>query len=355
MMMIPDLARCLATTTMFSPLPRARLIELLESSPRRQAHAGEWVDDSPAGLGHHLVLLAGAVEACRSWIGADGDACSASRVAAVDASGPGFAIVSAVGPQLRVRALGDVDYLAIDSDAFDDLLGWGHLGAFVLPEPHLKVFHRLPLDCVAQAINRLVERPVAAGETIVTQGEPGDAYYVILAGEAEVWEAGAGGAGGAGGAPAHCVNRLVDGDSFGEEALLADGLRTASVRMTTPGRLLVLGKADFDALLRPPLVEQIDAAQARQRLARGSARLLDCRHPDEFAESRIPGAQLVPLDRLRHEGVFSIEADSTWIVCCRNGQRSRAAVFLLRERGISALVLTGGLAGWPYELSLGAA
>lgn len=344
-MMIPELARRLATTTMFSPLPRARLIRLLECSPRRQASAGEWVDDSPAGLRHHLVLLAGAVEVRRGWVGADGAPCSTTRQVQVDAAGPGFAIVSAVGPQLRVCALGDIDYLSIDSDELDDLLGWGYLGAFVLPEPHLKVFHRLPLDCVAKAIQRLVERKVAAGEVIVSEGEPGDAYYVILAGEAEVWEAGTDGA------PPRLVNRLVDGDSFGEEALLADGQRSATVTMTTPGRLLVLGKADFDTLMRPPLVEQIDAAKARQWLDHGAARLLDCRHPDEFAACSIPGAQLLPLDRLRHESVYSIEADRTWIVCCRNGQRSRAAVFLLRERGIRALVLSGGLAGWPYELS----
>ncbi len=335
-MMIPELARRLAATTMFSPLPMARLLALLGNSPRRQAQAGDWVEDSAAGLQRHLILLAGAVEARRSWVAPDGQACSSTRVVQVDTGGPGFAIVSAVGPQLQVRALGQVDYLSIDSDALDDLLGWGHLGAFVLPEPHLKVFHRLPLDCVAQAIQRLTERTVAAGDVIVRQGAPGDAYYVILAGEAEVWEHGVDGA------PPQLVNRLVDGDSFGEEALLADSLRSATVTMTTPGRLLVLGKADFDNLMRPPLVAEIDADLARQALQRGEAQILDCRQPDEHAAGHIPGARLLPLDRLRHDGVFSLDAGSSWIVCCRNGQRSRAAVFLLQERGIRALALTGG-------------
>jgi rhodanese-related sulfurtransferase len=243
-----------------------------------------------------------------------------------------------------VQALTDVDYLAVDSDRLDDLLGWGHLGAWVLPEPHLKVFHRLPLENVAKAINCLVERPVAAGDTIVTQGDAGDGYYIILAGEADVFEADP-----CSGAPT-LVNRLGDGDGFGEEALLADSIRTATVRMTTPGRLLLLSKSDFDALLSPPLVEMIDAGRARQLLAGGLARLLDCRSVAEHGGSRIPGATLVPLETLRHDGVFALETGVPYIVYCSTGRRSRAAAFLLAERGIQARSLAGGIASWPYEV-----
>ena len=240
--------------------------------------------------------------------------------------------------------MADTEYLSIDTDEFDDLLGWSFLGAFVLPEPHLKLFHRLPLETVARAIKRLAERPVAPGETIVRQGQPGDSYYVILDGEAEVWVADA-----AGGAPS-LVNRLADGDSFGEEALLAECSRTATVTMTTPGRLLVLSKADFNALLRPPMVEEVDATAARDMIARGAAKLLDCRHPVEHEGSRIRGARSMPLDSLRHEGVFALDPDATYIVCCDTGRRSRAAAFLLQERGIRALSLVGGITHWPYEV-----
>jgi rhodanese-related sulfurtransferase len=216
-----------------------------------------------------------------------------------------------------------------------------------MPEPHLKVFHRLPVESVSRALRCLVERRVDAGETVITQGEPGEHYYIILEGEGEVWEADEGDA--AGGQP-RLVNRLVDGDSFGEAALLAEGPRTATVTMATPGRLLVLSKADFDALLKPPMVEEIAAADAKALVDRGEARWLDCRHPGEHAERRIAGAELVPLDSLRHDGVFGIEAGVPYIVYCRNGRRSRAAVFLLRERGIAARALAGGIADWPYAL-----
>lgn len=341
---LSELTRRLSTTTLFSPLDRAQLRALLERSPRHTAQAGDWLAELPQGLRHHLVLLSGEVEAQRRWIGPDGTQGGSTRRVGVEPGGPGFALLGAGGSQLQVQATARTEFLFIDTDDLDDLLGWFSLGAFVLPEPHLKLFHRLPLETVARAIDRLVERPVSPGETIVKQGEPGDSYYVILDGEAEVWVADA-----AGGVPA-LVNRLSDGDSFGEEALLAECNRTATVVMATPGRLLVLSKADFDALLRPPMVGEVDAAAARAMIMRGTARLLDCRDPVEYEGSRIAGAQSVSMSRLRQDGAFELDPDSSYIVYSDTGRRSRAAAFLLHERGIQALSLAGGLTDWPYEM-----
>jgi CRP-like cAMP-binding protein len=343
-MHLAELTVRLSATTLFSPLDRWQLRALLERSPRRAAKAGEWLADSSQGLHHHLILLSGEVEARRRWSRPDGAEGGSARRVSVAAGGPGFALLGAGGSGLCVQAIADTEYLAINIDDLDDLLGWSFLGAFVLPESHLKLFHRLPLETVARAINRLVERPVAPGETIVRQGEPGDSYYVILDGEAEVWAADS-----AGGMPS-LVNRLADGDSFGEEALLAECSRTATVTMTTPGRLLVLSKADFDALVRPPMVEEVNAAAARDMIARGTAKLLDCRHSVEHGGSRIKGALSVPLDTLRHEGVFALDPDGKYVVYCDTGRRSRAAAFLLHERGIHALSLAGGITHWPYEV-----
>ena len=343
-MHLAELTVRLSATTLFSPLDRLQLRALLDRSPRRTAKAGEWLANLPQGLHHHLILLSGEVEARRRWSRPDGAEGGSARRVSVAAGGPGFALLGAGGSGLCVRAIADTEFLAINMDDLDDLLGWSFLGAFVLPEPHLKLFHRLPLETVARAINRLVERPVAPGETIVRQGEPGDSYYVILDGEAEVWAADS-----VCGVPS-LVNRLADGDSFGEEALLAECSRTATVTMTTPGRLLVLSKSDFDALLRPPMVEEVDAAAARDLIARGAAKLLDCRHSVEHEGSRIKGALSVPLDSLRHEGVFVLDPDGKYIVYCDTGRRSRAAAFLLHERGIHALSLAGGITHWPYEV-----
>jgi CRP-like cAMP-binding protein len=74
---------------------------------------------------------------------------------------------------------------------------------------------------------------VAAGEVIITQGEPGDHFYIIEAGEVEVL---------ADGVP---LRRQRDGECFGEIALLRDVPRTATVRSTRETALLALERVDF--------------------------------------------------------------------------------------------------------------
>jgi rhodanese-related sulfurtransferase len=93
----------------------------------------------------------------------------------------------------------------------------------------------------------------------------------------------------------------------------------------------------------------LSAADAKALLDRGLAKLIDCRYDMEFEESRIPGARLVPLDKLR-QGVWSIDPEGSYIVYCRSGRRGKAAAYLLKERGIKALSLSGGIKDWPYAV-----
>jgi cAMP-dependent protein kinase regulator len=80
-----------------------------------------------------------------------------------------------------------------------------------------------------------------AGETIIRQGDPGDNFYLIESGEAEVVKNGL----------QEAVNKLGKGDYFGELALLNDAPRAASVRAITKMKLATLGKDGFQRLLGP--------------------------------------------------------------------------------------------------------
>jgi CRP-like cAMP-binding protein/Zn-dependent protease len=77
----------------------------------------------------------------------------------------------------------------------------------------------------------------APGDDLVRQGDPGDAFYAIGAGQADVLEDGA------------AIRRLGPGGYFGEIALLRDVPRTATVRAVTPVRAFRLERDGFDALV----------------------------------------------------------------------------------------------------------
>jgi CRP/FNR family cyclic AMP-dependent transcriptional regulator len=84
--------------------------------------------------------------------------------------------------------------------------------------------------------SRVDEVDVPAGKTLCKKGESGGDFFIILEGKAEV-DADRGSA------------ALGPGDFFGEIALIDNGPRTATVRSTTPMRLLVLGHAQFRDVL----------------------------------------------------------------------------------------------------------
>jgi CRP-like cAMP-binding protein len=82
---------------------------------------------------------------------------------------------------------------------------------------------------------------VAAGHTIIEEGAAGDALYVLLRGRLEVTKS-------AGGEEVLLAVKRP-GAFVGEMALLGSAPRNASVRATRPSELLVIGVAQFRALL----------------------------------------------------------------------------------------------------------
>ncbi len=122
---------------------------------------------------------------------------------------------------------------------------------------------RIPLFSVfapaelAEIARLFVEQRVAAGETVCVEGEPGDTFLVIAAGELEVW---------GGGEPARVVRRLGPGEFLGEVSLLLGGARTATVTAARSSTLLVLGKEAFDRTLlaHPKVLEYLSRILSRR-------------------------------------------------------------------------------------------
>jgi adenylyltransferase/sulfurtransferase len=99
-----------------------------------------------------------------------------------------------------------------------------------------------------------------------------------------------------------------------------------------------------DASLPELTVQELDA-----RLKSGvPVLLLDVREPSEFEICRIPGSTLIPLGQVgaRLGEVVEAAAGREVLVHCKMGGRSAKAVHLLRENGIDARNVKGGILEW---------
>jgi len=238
-----------------------------------------------------------------------------------------------------------------DSDLLDILLTWDQLSGIEVSEIQQEndehddsdwmtrilqsqAFLQVPPANIQAMFMRIQEVPMSKGQTVLKQGDDGDYYYIIKSGKAKVTRASKTGS-------ELTLATLKDGDAFGEEALLSEAKRNATVTMDTDGTLMRLSKEDFHALLKEPMLSWLDLAEAQEMVQKG-AKWLDVRLESEHANTGIKDSENIPLFMLRLK-VDSLDPDIPYVVYCDTGRRSSAAAFLLSERGFQAYCLKGGL------------
>lgn len=196
-------------------------------------------------------------------------------------------------------------------------------------------FIKLPPADIQRLLQTLQSVPVRAGDVVIRQGDEGDYFYIIREGSCSVTRL----ASGAGwDVP---LAELGKGDCFGEEALVSDARRNATVTMMTDGTLMRLSKKDFVDLLKKPLVQHIDYQLATDMVKDGGI-WLDVRLPDEHSKYTLENSQNVPLASIRDKA-SALSSCKKYVVYCDTGRRSAAAAFLLSQRGMDVCVLDGGL------------
>ena len=78
--------------------------------------------------------------------------------------------------------------------------------------------------------------------------------------------------------------------------------------------------------------------------------LIDVRTPDEFRVVRIPGSVLIPDYEIKDKVAEVVpDKDTTLIVYCRSGNRSRSAAKALIDMGYTKVFDLGGIIDWPYD------
>lgn len=163
---------------------------------------------------------------------------------------------------------------------------------------------RLPPATLQALFRGLTPVRYEAGRRVVSEGESGDAFYVVRSGSARVFRQ-------------RLEVDLAPGDCFGADALLSGTPRNASVAMVQDGTLLRLPAAYFRLLIETPLIERVVSPP------HAAVRLEADRLPATGVELRRVLARL--------------DTQPRYAVVGRDEGRARLTVFLLGERGVDAV------------------
>jgi len=115
-----------------------------------------------------------------------------------------------------------------------------HVPATVTELSSVPLLAELPGTRLNALAVRMDREELGPGTTIVREGEPGDRFFVLLSGMAQVQQEALG-----------QRRVLKPGDTFGEVALAMGVPRTATVRSITPVVVASCDRETFDEFLRP--------------------------------------------------------------------------------------------------------
>lgn len=330
----------------FSPLDGLKaenLRALAAKTPVQELPGGRFLFRKGDTERRTVYLLSGEIEL------RDGD----RMVAVVEGGTPDARSPLSPGLPRRVsaRARSRIEFISIDSDLLDVMLTWDQTGTYEVSELRAeripesddwmttllqtKAFHRIPAANIQAIFMRMQQVNYKAGDVVIKQGDEGDFFYVITQGRCAVTRE----------TPLNKdgikLAELGPGDTFGEEALISQAKRNATVVMTTDGSLMRLGQDDFNTLMNEPMLQWVSFDEARKIIGEGG-QWLDVRLPSEFESYHQEGAVNIPLYFIRLK-LKALDPKNRYVVCCDTGRRSSAAAFILSERGFDAYVLRGGL------------
>lgn len=93
----------------------------------------------------------------------------------------------------------------------------------------------------------------------------------------------------------------------------------------------------------------LPAKEAIKMIAKNAAnpkfKLIDVRTMPERQASSIPNSEHIPLDQLGSK-INYFDKDNTYLIYCRSGKRSLTATNALKQQGINAINMEGGILEW---------
>ena len=265
-------------------------------------------------------------------------------------------------PRLEtVTAADDCQIIRFNSDRLDSMLAWDQAANYItlditgqrdldedadwmLTLLRSNLFYKVPPMNIRQILTRFHPVFAHSGEVVIRQGEVGDCCYFIKEGSVSVYRAADEKS------KSDLVAELGVGRCFGEDALVNDVPRNATIAMRENGVLMKLDKQDFYLLLKPPQVHSLSLNGLDRELMAGAV-LLDVRSQDEFDRAHAAQALNMPLTILKLKSRL-LDRNTRYITYCNSGRRSSAAAFLLAEDGYQVTVLRNGFEALPMSQRL---
>jgi len=193
------------------------------------------------------------------------------------------------------------------------------------------LFFNLPPSNMELLLEKFHKVPVSKDQVIIEEGDDGDYFYLLMEGSATVV---------IGGDESRPI-RLNKGSYFGEEALISDTVRSATVIMNQDGVLARLDKESFQSLLNDPLVSHVTRKQFQDETRDNvSFELLDIRSPAEFEHTPAPKCLHIPLSDLRQK-LPTLDKSKVYYLTEEGGQRSDVAAHILSQNAVKAKVIRG--------------
>jgi len=238
--------------------------------------------------------------------------------------------------------------LKLSRDRLDLVLTWDQAGNYLVEEFDEKqtaldndwmssllgspIFQQIPPANLQQLFVKFKEVSFPVGSRVINEGDPGDDFFVIKSGKADVIKLKEG--------EKIKVAELVPGQYFGEEALIGNTVRNASVEMSVTGTLMKLGKDDFKQLLETPVVSFITEGQLSELLSSDqNVTFLDIRLPVEIPQNEKDNRLIVPLANLRSR-LDMLDEEVIYVIYPEAGERrATLGAYLLNQAGYHAVVL----------------
>lgn len=254
--------------------------------------------------------------------------------------------------ECTITAETDCSIMRFNSEELDSMLAWDQASNYIVLDISgqrdldedadwmvtlLKsnLFYKVPPMNIRLILDKFEPQYVSSGETILRQGEIGDSCYYIKEGVAGVYQS----IGDRN--TSELVAELGVGRCFGEDALINEVGRNASIVMHSNGVLMKLKKQDFFLLLKQPTVKKEIFVAAKEKIVSG-AQWLDVRTQDEYEKGHAEKTLNMPLDLLKLKSRM-LSKEQEYITYCNSGRRSEAAAYLLAQEGFNVSALSGGV------------